>query len=397
MNETAPEAKARSDAFVFSAGVLVTSATVLPAFLFGGLAVQMTGDLGLTPSLIGLASGLYFTAAGLSSILAGKIVERWGATRSAYAGIVLSGLCMAAIALLAHHPGTLLALMALAGPANGLGQLSSNAYLSRWAPAHRRGLFFGAKQAAIPLCTFIAGLSVPAVALTLGWRAAYLMAAVLALAALLIVRDFTGPADHAPAPGRGERKAKVGDLRLALFTLVALAGASAATSLGPFAATYAVSQGQSERYGGVLLIAGGLAGVVSRTAAGALADRFRGSELKIILGMFAGGLVGMGLLIGGSAWTIALGCMAGFALGWAWPGLLNLAVTTRYPDQPAAATGHTQTGVYFGGAVSPIAFGLVADHLGWTAAWSVSGVLFVIGAASIAAVMVTERGDRFRP
>lgn len=82
------------------------------------------------------------------------------------------------------------------------GQLASNLTLSRYVPAHRLGLSFGIKQAAIPLATLLAGAAVPAVALTLGWRWAYGIGAVLALAALLISpRDTVGRERTPATPG----------------------------------------------------------------------------------------------------------------------------------------------------------------------------------------------------
>ena len=68
---------------------------------------------------------------------------------------------------------------------NVMGQLASNLTLSRSVPAHRLGLSFGVKQAAIPLATLLAGAAVPAVALTVGWRWAYVIASGLAVLALL--------------------------------------------------------------------------------------------------------------------------------------------------------------------------------------------------------------------
>ncbi len=69
--------------------------------------------------------------------------------------------------------------------------------------------------------------------------------------------------------------------------------------------------------------------------------------------------------------------------GWAWPGLMNFAVTKRYPHAPAAASSITQTGVYAGGAVGPIAFGLIADHGGWNAAWIAACAAMAAAAALI--------------
>ena len=51
-------------------------------------------------------------------------------------------------------------------------------------PAGRQGLSFGVKQAAIPVSTLLAGAAVPTVALTLGWRWAFVLGGLRAMAAL---------------------------------------------------------------------------------------------------------------------------------------------------------------------------------------------------------------------
>lgn len=364
----------------------VSVGAVMPVFLFGGLAVQIADELGMRPAAIGLVSGLYFAAAGLTAVPAGRVVERYGAPAVARLAVALSAAAMLAVALLAREPLTLVLLMLAAAPANGLGQLSSNAILSDWAPGRHKGLLFGAKQASIPLCTMLAGLSVPAIALTLGWRWAFGAAALVALLALLPTIGL-GRAERPAGNGNG----RVLDRRLLIFAVAVFLSAASVTALGPFLTTYAVHTGASESFAGINLTIGGLAGVVARTGFGALADRRSGGEFGLIAIMLLGGAAGLATFLLGEPWLLPVGTAAGFALGWAWPGLVNYGIAKRYPDSPAAATSITQTGVFLGGAVGPIAFGLVVDHLGWTAGWTCS----IIGLTLAAALILT--GARVRP
>ncbi|GAB3224710.1 MFS transporter [Glycomyces halotolerans] len=360
----------------------VNVAAVMPVFLFGGLAVQVAAELDMSAGTIGLVAGLYFAVAGLTAVPAGHLVERYGAPATARLAVGLAAGSMLATAALAHHTATLIALIVLSAPANGLGQLASNTVLSNWAPHHRKGLLFGAKQASVPLCTMLAGLSVPAIALTAGWRWAFVTGAAVALLSLIPLAGLGRPARPAPT-GNGRRL----DRRLVVFASATCLAAAAATPLGSFLTTYAVAIGASESFAGLNLTVGGLAGVIARTAVGALADRRGGGELGLIVIMLAGGTAGLATLLAGQVWLLPLGTAAGFALGWAWPGLMNFAVTKRYPDTPAAATSITQTGVYLGGAVGPIAFGLIVDHAGWTAGWTVS-----VAAMAAAAVFIVAGG-----
>ena len=57
---------------------------------------------------------------------------------------------------------------------------------------------------------------------------------------------------------------------------------------------------------------------------------------------------------------LTVGVVLGFGLGWAWPGLMNFAVVRLHPQAPAAATSITQTGVYAGGCLGPLALGALA-------------------------------------
>ncbi|WP_168801601.1 MFS transporter [Glycomyces buryatensis] len=353
----------------FLSALCVNVAAVVPVFLFGGLAVQISGELGMSIGAIGLTSGLYFAVSALTTIPAGALVERFGAVATSRAAVLNVVVALLAVAGFAHDTTTLIVLLLLAAPANGLGQLSSNSILSDWAPLRRKGLMFGAKQASVPLCTMLSGLAVPVIALTLGWRWGFVAGAVLALMAIIPLHGL-GRIETPPKQGKG----RAFDRGLLLFAAATCLGASAATPLGSYLTTYAVQMGTSESFAGLNLTIGGLAGVIARTGFGGLGDLRQGKaggEFGIIVGMLIGGMAGIVAIMAGVPWLLMVGTAAAFSLGWAWPGLMNFAVTKRYPHAPAAATSITQTGVFAGGTIGPIAFGLIVEHSGWTAGWSV--------------------------
>lgn len=348
-----------------AAAVSVQVAAVLPLFLFGGLAVQVSDELGMSVSAIGWVSGLYFAVSALTTVPSGRLVDRFGALVTARAAVALSAGAMLGIAAFAHHPAVLTAFMVLCAPANGLGQLASNIVLTEWAPLRRRGLLFGAKQASVPLCVMLGGLSVPVVALTLGWRWAFAFGAALVLLALAPLAGLGRPAVRPKsADGKGF------DPKLLLFAAATCLGASAATPIGSFLTTYTVDIGGSEQYAGLVLTIGGIAGVIGRTGFGAVADLRKGGEFGVIALMLVGGAAGLATYLLELPSLLPLGTAAAYALGWAWPGLMNHAVTSRYPEAPALATSVTQTGIFLGGAFGPIGFGLLVDHAGWAAGWT---------------------------
>lgn len=358
-----------------TSAVITTVATVCPVFLVGGLSVQIGKELHFSPSRLGLVVASYFTASALASFWAGRLVEHKGSRFTARLAIVLSVASLALIGLVARDFVSLLLLLILAGPANCLGQLASNAVLARRVPQRRRGLVFGMKQAAIPLSTTLAGIAVPVVALTVGWRWGFGAAAALALLAWPLL-----PADE-PTPSRQRpRTALRVTPTLVVITIAAGLGATAANPVGSFIADYGVTQGLSESLAGLNLTLGGLAGIAARTGVGWLADRRDSGRLTMIAIMLAVGSGGLALLAAPGVWTIPIGTIAGFALGWAWPGLLNFAITLRYSQAPAAATGITQIGVYVGGGLGPLAFGALVDLWGYPVGWLTMSVLMLVGA-----------------
>lgn len=361
--------------------VTATIASVAPVFLVGGLAVQMADELGFSPAGLGLAVSAYFGVSALSSVPAGFLVERYGPVVTARAGVGLAAACLLAIALVARSFPVLVALLAAGAAANALGQLASNAVLSR-VPAHRQGLSFGVKQAAVPAATLLAGAAVPVVALTVGWRWAFLAGAGLALAALALTSSFE------PAGARGARQVdRDGRATGALVTIGAAVamGAAAAGSLGTFLVDAAAARGLAPGTAGLLLTAGSVTCLAGRIGGGWLADRRGGHDVAPVAGLLAAGAAAMVLLAVPGTGALVAGVLLGFGLGWAWPGLVNVAVVRLHPDSPAAATSITQTGVYLGGCLGPLAFGAVAAHAGYPTAWlGAAGALMIATALMLA-------------
>ncbi|NLU80223.1 MFS transporter [Micromonospora sp. HNM0581] len=356
--------------------VVVTIVCVLPVFLVGGLAVQMREELGFSPAGLGLVVAVYFGVGALASVPSGALVERWGATVVARAGIAVSAVALLAVAVAARSYPTLVGLLAVAGIANALGQLSSNTLLARHVPPRRQGLSFGVKQAAIPVSTLLAGVAVPTLALTVGWRWAFVAAAVAAVAALPAV-----PAQGAGPPHR--RTARTGGATpgLVLVGVAATLAAGAANALGTFVVDASVDRGLDPGNAGLTLTLGSAVCVAARIGIGWLADRRTGGHVTVIAGLLVTGAVGLSLLAAAGPGPLIIGVVLGFGLGWSWPGLMNFAVVQLHPQAPAAATSITQTGVYAGGCVGPLALGPLAAAAGYPAMWLAASAAMLVAAA----------------
>jgi MFS family permease len=362
----------------------VTTACVLPSFLLGAMAVQVGRDLDFDESGVGIAFAAFFGAASVLSAPLGRVTEAQGPVRSLrLATVVTAGACLATAGM-AHSLPTLVVPVAVAGAANALCQPAANLLIARAVPARRQGFAFAVKQAAIPFSTLLAGVAVPAIALTAGWRWGFVLAAVLACASGLAVR---GDGSAAPAPREPGRRRRASDVPMPVMATLALGigfGAAAGGTLGSFLVSAAVDGGLSEGSAGWLLTAGSLAGIAVRLLAGLQADRRDGGHLRVVTLMLLLGAGAFALLAIGEPWAYVVAGPLGFMTAWAWPGLFNLAVVRANPTSPAAATGITQTGTYIGAVSGPLLFGAIADHVGFRSAWLVAVVFALVAAASMA-------------
>jgi predicted MFS family arabinose efflux permease len=377
-------AEARPGRATFAA-IGINLAGVLPLFLTGGMAVQIGRDLGFGPTGVGLLAACYAASAMLGSAPLGGRVGTLGVRRSLRAAAITAAVALTGAAL-APNAGWLAAALLLAGTANAIGQPAGNATVAQHVAATRFGLAFAIKQSGIPLATLLAGLAVPTVALTIGWRYAYAAAAVVAAATVILP-----PPDRSAAQRRPEGRVPA-DRTVPLWALAAALSLAvvAATSIGAFGASGAVAIGLAEGQAGLLVAAGGLAGLSVRLGAGVLADRAQVRALRAVAGLMCAGALGWTAMAAAfvfdTATPFAIGLLVANAFGWGWPGLLHLAVARLFPTATAAASGVTQTGVAAGLLLGPLLLGLLIGSLGWAAAWAAAAAAAVAAAALTAAV-----------
>lgn len=366
--------------------VLAAAATdtvsILPGFMTAGLAVQIRDDIGLSLSALGISIGVFFGSAALASAPAGRLVERIGWTRSLKAAALLAAAAMVGVALLVHSVPVLYLLFAVAGLASALAHPAANLTVARCVPIGRHGFLFGVKHAAVPTATLLGGLAVPGVALTLGWRWAFIGGAVFAVAAMTAVpRRPDGYVVNPVAPGRRRAAGKPTDVKLLVTLALAVGlGIAGIDALASFIVSYSVDIGIAEGTAGLILAAGSVAGIVARLIAGWAIDRHRNADLTTVAAMLVAGAAGVAILnLGGRLGLVAGGLLA-FAGGWGWSGLFTFAIVKDHPEAPAAATAITQSGKLVGAAAGPALFGVIAESYSFRAAWWATVALLLTGA-----------------
>ncbi len=383
---------------VVAAPLVVSIVIVLPITLLGALFVKIGPEFGLDRAVLGLLAGVFLGVSIIVAPAAGVFSERTGAARAIIIAASLAAIACAGIAVVARSGLGLVPWLVAAGLANALGQPATAIFVVQTIPPSRQGFAFGMKQATAPLGTLLAGIAVPAFALTVGWRWAFATTAVLAILAALAVPRLGHPARRDRPRTRGLRTLPRRNTILVLV-LVIMLGVGAASVLGVFFVDAAVTGGLSPAMAGWLQAFGSSLGVIARLVAGRIADARPSGHLRLVAFMLACGALGYVLLGLGGTLPIVVGTVLAFAMGWGWVGVFFFAVVRLNPEAPGAATGIVQTGDFAGSLVGPIVFGTLAAGGSYRIAWFVAATLAVLGAAvsTGAALHVRRQVEVSRP
>jgi predicted MFS family arabinose efflux permease len=353
---------------------------VLPGFLVGALSLQIRGDLDVSLEAVIAGVTVFFLAGALGAGPGGRLAERVGAADAMRGCVLVTAACLLAGAALAYSLGVLLALLAVAGLANAVSQPAINLFMAEQVPVERQGLAFGIKQSAIPAAILVSGLALPALGLTLGWRATFAACALGPLAVAAAIRRSS----HRLRPTEERTPAPRPSATLVLIAVGAALASAGPNALGAYLVASAVDVGIAEGAAGLLAALGSLLSLLVRVVLGVRADRRRDYGFASVAVLLVVGAGGFGLLATGAAAPFVVGALLAFALGWGWPGLFNLAVVDRHREAPGAATGVSQTGIYVGAAGGPAAFGAISAAAGYSAAWGAAAGLALAGAVVLA-------------
>jgi MFS family permease len=362
----------------------------LAVFVLPVLAPAATRDLGVPPHLIGWQVALLYVFASAGSGLSGGLLARWGPARTTQAAMaaVAAGCVLIALGGL---PGVV-AGSALIGAGYGQTNPAASQVLSRLASPARRNMVFAVKQTGVPIGAALAGLLLPTLSLSLGWRGAALLAAAAAALAVLglsaLRRAWDAVRDPA-APLRGGTGSALRELRASpgLVALAAVGALYAAIqlALGAYTVTMLVAE-----FGWGAVAAGAAAslvqamGAVARLAWAWLADRWRaGMRVLALIGLVsAAAAMLLPLAVGWpAAAVLALIAVLGFSAA-GWNGVLMAeAARVAPPGRAGAATGGVLACTFAGVVAGPSLFALVVGLAGgYSLAFALLAVLPLAGA-----------------
>ncbi len=367
--------------------ILVVTASTQPVFLLGAAFPQMGPELGFGPTGLGFLTGAFFLTSAAASIPLGRLIDRIGWRTAMRVNAVVSGLLVVAIGLGARDLVSLTLLLVASAAAYGASNPAANKALAAQGAPRRRALVFGLKHAGIPTSALLAGLAVPTLVVTLGWRAAYLVAAVVPVLVLALVPKEAAPPADDPADGDDRRHVEP----LGRRQLAALAAGSALATWAPVAlSTYlvaaAVALGFSPSAAGLLLFAGSAVSILARVLAGALTDHIGGRGFAGVATLTAAGAVVLLALAPSTGTMFALLVLVAFATGWGWPGLMTYAVVNANTGTVAASSAITQAGVFLGAGVGPLILGWTVGRYGFSAIWLVAAAGLAVSTATVGAV-----------
>lgn len=362
--------------------VAATVVTAFPTFLLSALFVLIAADLDAPVWTLGAMTTCFWVANALAAPAAAAVARAIGVLGLSAVAIGAAATSLLGSGLFAATWQWMAVWAAVGGVGNALGHPASNQLLIQTMPERRMAAAYGLKQGAAPLASVIAGLAVPGIALTIGWRWAFLCGAVLAMLLVMAVPRLGSSSrlrtDHNAVrprrfpPGRS----------VSLFTIAAvnLLAAGAATATVAYAVTGAVHRGLSPATSGVLLTAASLIGGVCRVLVGALADRGIGGTLPAIAAIQLVSAAGTLLMAWPAQWTFIAGLAAAVGVGWSWPGLMHYVVARMAPDAAVSATGTLSLGMAVGNAAVPLIIGVTYNPEHDTGTWLILTALMVAAA-----------------
>ncbi len=376
-------------AVLFAVGTTISGS--LPVFLLGALFVQIQESLAAPDWALGVSVAVYWGAAALVSLASGRIIGVLGVWWATVLSIALAAGALAGSWCLASTWQMLAVWAAVGGAANALGHPASNGMLTSRVAARRAATALGIKQGAVPIASFLAGLSVPIVAIAFGWKWGFGLAA---LVTVLLAGCFLlwGPRR------RGGERRRRGDTALSpalrryllQLTCATTLGAGAAGAIASYAVTAGVDRGVDLALAGGVLSAGSLCGAVVRIVSGRAADRTAGRiALPLASSLLAIGGVGALLMAMPDPLLFSVGVVLALGIGWGWTGLTHYVVSRMAGASTPSATGLVQTGSYAGSGGGPLLFGVAFSFVGGTGIW-----VCVAAAQVIAAILLLRLARR---
>lgn len=319
------------------------------------IAPAMSAEFGWSGSSIG-----YLTASnslgGLAILVAGSaILKQVGGMRTLQLTLLLGAACMAFF--LYPSVGIALAVCFIMGLSNGAANPAGSEILQRFSPPGMRNLMFSIKQAGVPLGGVIAGLFVPLVVTTMGWRTALAACAFFVLLPTLLTWRLSASLDIKPArKGRALPWPTLQSLRTLLMPLTSLTRKPGLLRISIVGGLFGVSQscwftftviylvdelGYSLSLAGIVFAVMQAGGVIGRVVLGWLSDYLRSATATLSIAAVLSAATTALLGLTSPQWPLWAVILLAFVAGCSaasWNGVQIAEVARRSPPRLISET-----------------------------------------------------------
>src|SRR5258707_4799611 len=362
--------------FVVAAAFTVTFVGFGCAYTFSAFVESLQRDFGASRGSVSLvfslAGFLYF---GLG-VISGPLADRFGPRRLAVAGMLLTGLGLAAASAARSLPEVYAAYGLGVGLGVGCAYVPAIGAVQRWF-VRRRGFASGLAVSGIGIGTLVMPPLASLLIAMLGWRGAYLALGALAAAiggglALLIENDprdrGLGPDGDPPRPGTQPARPEGASVGAAIRSprFISLYSACLICSFGVFVpfvhlVPYAQDHGAAPAAAVLLLGVIGVGSTAGRFFLGGLADRMD-RQLSLLL-MFAGLAFALAIwAISPDFWSLAAFAFVYGVFYGGWVAILPAVVMDYFGGRNVSGIiGILYTSVAFGTLIGPSAAGFAFD------------------------------------
>ncbi|HEV8615415.1 MAG TPA: MFS transporter [Methylomirabilota bacterium] len=380
-------------------------ALVTGAFAFGALSVLSVAPLApfllealaLSRAQVGFFLPAVYLGGVLMALPAGWLTDRLGVRLTLALGQAVIGVMVMAAALAWSLPA-LLACLVLGGFGFSVLNPATGKAVIEWFPPRRRGVAMGIKQTGLTLGGLAGALTLPAVALALGWRWALGLAGAASLLSSLVVAVLYREPPRAPGteaivwPRVRELSAFMRRPGVIVVFGSGLALSTAQSSVLAYLVLYGKETfGMSAIAAGQFLALAQVGGTASRLAWGAISDRFFGGRRRpgVVLNALLGSGAYAAFALGESLPTtlaIPLAVVAG-AGAFGWVGLyFALVAEIGGAHYAGLLTGLAVAFAWSGVLIGPPIFGVLLETTGgYAAPW------LVLSAIALAVAVMLPR------
>jgi MFS family permease len=365
-------------------GAAVTVTALLPVFLTGAMAVQLTEELAFGSAGLGLAVAAFRFGGASTSLFLGRLADQLGAMRTIRLSALVAAIAALGIALTVNRLATLVLWLAIGGSALALAQPGANRLLAAVVDPRKLGTAFGFKQSAPPIASLLSGAAVPIIAITVGWRWAFVLAAVAAISLLLATSSPPPKVKDVEATTKTKREPLPHRLVLVLLALGFGLGTSTSSAVTTFYVASAASAGSSPAFAGTVLAVASFGAIGARIAAGVISDRLFTGHLTMCAALVAVGSAGIALLATGSPTWMSVGLAIALMGNWGFNGVFWFALVRSWPDAPGRITGAVSPGGLLGSTLGPLLIGFVIAATSYRTAWVSVTAVGLLAATTLA-------------